>query len=71
MLRLDFIPESVTAGGKPLARRQNLGVEGFTFDEATRVLRIHHTSSRDIDVQGHNGRGVPLYVTFDDPHAAD
>jgi hypothetical protein len=68
VLRLDFIPESVTAGGKPLARRQNLDAEGFTFDEATRVLRIHHTSSRDIDVQGHSGRGVPLYVTFDDPH---
>ena len=68
VLRLDFIPESVTAGGKPLAHRQNPDAEGFAFDEATRVLRIHHTSSRDIDVQGHSGRGVPLYVTFDDPH---
>jgi hypothetical protein len=70
VLRLDFVPESVTAGGKPLTRRRNLGAEGFTFDEATRVLRIRHTSSRDIDVQGHSGRGVPLYVTFDDPHVS-
>jgi hypothetical protein len=70
VLRLDFIPESVTASGKPLARRQDLAAEGFTFDEATHVLRIRHTSSHDIDVQGHGGHSVPLYVTFDDPHVA-
>ena len=68
VLRLDFVPESVTAGGKPLTRRQDLGAQGFTFDEATRVLRIRHTASPDIDIQGHGGNGVPLYVTFDDPH---
>jgi hypothetical protein len=70
VLRLDFVPQSVTAGAKPLARRQDLAGEGFTFDEATRVLRIRHTSSRDIDVQGQSGHGVPRYVTFDDPHLA-
>jgi hypothetical protein len=70
VLRLDFTPESITAGGKPLHRRQDLSPEGFTFDEATRVLRIHHTSSRDIDIQGKGGHAVPLYVTFDDPHLA-
>ncbi|HXT27103.1 MAG TPA: hypothetical protein VN749_19975 [Candidatus Eisenbacteria bacterium] len=70
VLRLDFVPELVTAGGKPLQHRQELSSEGFIFDEATRVLRIRHTSSRDIDVQGKGGRGVPLYVTFDDPHLA-
>jgi hypothetical protein len=70
VLRLDFTPESITAGGKPLQRRQDLSAEGFTFDEATCVLRIHHTSSRDIDIQGKGGHAVPLYVTFDEPHLA-
>ena len=49
-------------------RRQNPSAEGFTFDEATRVLRVHHTSSRDIDIQGKGGAIPPSYVTFDDPH---
>jgi hypothetical protein len=70
VLRLDFSPESVTAGGKPLHRRSDVASEGFTFDDATRVLRIRHTSSRDIDVQGKGGHATPLYVTFDDPHLA-
>src|SRR5262245_5423261 len=68
VLRVDFRPDFVTAGGKPLARRQNLSAEGFIFDEATRVLRVRHTSSRDIDIQGEGGATPPLYVTFDDPH---
>jgi hypothetical protein len=70
VLRLDFTPDSITASGKPLSRRSDLSAEGegYTFDEATRVLRIHHTSSRDIDIHGHGGATLPLYVTFDDPH---
>ena len=73
VLRLDFVPDSVMAGGKPLQRRQDLAAEGFTFDETTRVLRIHHTSSPDISIQGKDhsggdGHAHPLYVTFDDPH---
>lgn len=70
VLRLDFVPESVTAGGKPLSRRQDLVQEGYTFDEPTRVLRIRHTSSGDIDVHGSGDRIPPDYVTFDDPHLA-
>src|SRR5215471_17138151 len=68
ILRLDFVPTSVTAGGKPLERRQDLSAEGYTYDEAAHVLRIHHLSSRDIDVQGRGGAAPPRYVTFDDPH---
>jgi len=70
VLRLDFVPQSVTAAGRPLARRQDLREEGFVFDEATRVLRIHHVLSGDIDIQGRDGGRVPSYVTFDDPHRA-
>jgi hypothetical protein len=70
VLRLNFVPESVTAGGKPLTRRPDLDQDGYTFDESTRVLRIRHSSSRDIDVQGSSDRVPPSYITFDDPHLA-
>jgi hypothetical protein len=70
VLRLDFVPDSVTVGGKPLSRRQDLAQDGYTFDESTRVLRIRHSSSRDIDVQGSSDRVPPSYITFDDPHLA-
>jgi hypothetical protein len=68
VLRLDFVPESVMAGGKPLAERKDLAAEGYVFDKATRVLRIHHTSSGAIDVQGEEGQSHFAYVTFDNPH---
>jgi hypothetical protein len=72
VLRLDFVPDSVTADGRPLARTKTLPDtrSGFTFDDATRVLRIRHDAARDIDVQGSGGNAHPLYVTFDDPHLA-
>jgi hypothetical protein len=77
VLRLDFVPEVITADGKPLVRRKNndsndggkdLDQPGFTFDESTRVLRIRHDNARDIDVQGKGGNAPPQYVSFDDPH---
>ena len=65
-------PESVTANGRPLRRHKVLPAtgSGFTFDDATHVLRIRHDSARDIDIQGSGGNAPPLYVTFDDPHLA-
>ncbi len=70
VLRLDFVPESVTAGGRPISRKQVLPRDGsgFVFEESTRVLRIRHSSARDIDIQGTGGSTPPQYVTFDDPH---
>jgi hypothetical protein len=70
VLRLDFAPEAVTAGGRSLTRRPDLTREGFTFDDSTRVLRIRHDKSRDIDIQGQSDRVPPLSITFDDPHLA-
>ena len=69
-LRLNFVPEWVTAGGRPISRRQVLPSDGsgFVFDESTRVLRIRHDGGRDIDIQGNGGSAPPQYVTFDDPH---
>jgi hypothetical protein len=68
VLRLNFVPDSVSADGTPLSRRQDLAQDGYTFDDATHVLRIRHVSSKDIDVQGKSDRVPPSYITFDDPH---
>ena len=70
VLRLDFVPEFVTANGKLLSRRKDLDQPGFVFDDSTRVLRIRHDDARDIDVQGKDGKVPSKYVTFDDPHLA-
>jgi hypothetical protein len=68
VLRLLFVPDSVSAGGRELRRRADLQQEGYTFDDATRVMRIRHDHSRDVDIQGTAGEPVPLIVDFDNPH---
>ena len=68
VLRLDFMPEFVTANGRALARRKDLDQPGYIFDDATRVLRIRHDDARDVDIQGKDGKYVPEFITFDDPH---
>jgi len=67
---LDFVPESVTVGGKAIARRKDLEREGYTFDDSTHALSIRHTTSRDVDIQGKSERVPVSYITFDDPHLA-
>ena len=69
VLRLNFVPERVSVGGRKISRREDLRGEGYTFDDATRVMRISRGSSRDVDVEG-MGAAVPELVTFDDPHEA-
>jgi hypothetical protein len=68
VLRLNFIPESVMVGGKAISRRTDLSAQGYTFDSSTHVLRIRHTSSGDVDIQGKSDQVAPRYVTFDNPH---
>jgi hypothetical protein len=68
VLRLDFVPEFVTANGKALRSRNDLDQPGYTFDATTRVLRIRHDDARDIDIQGKEGKAPPQFITFDDPH---
>jgi hypothetical protein len=68
VLRVAFSPDSVTVGGKAITRRKDLQQQGYTFDDATRVLTIRHTTSRDVDIQGKSNLVPPSYITFDDPH---
>lgn len=68
VLRLDFVPDFVAAGGRPLSRRRDLDQPGFEFDDSTHVLRVRHDDSRDIDIEGNGGSAPLRYVSFDDPH---
>ncbi len=70
VLRLAFAPETVTADGVSLKRRQELSGPGYTYDSSTGVMRIWHDAAHNIDIQGNPGPVVPLWVTFDDPHIA-
>jgi hypothetical protein len=70
VLRLNFTPDSISVGGRPIARRNDLMREGYIFDEKTRTLSIRHTTSRDVDIQGKSDQAVPTFITFDDPHLA-
>jgi hypothetical protein len=68
VLRLNFTPESVRVGGKTIERHRTLDQEGYTFDEKTHALYLHHSNSRDVDIQGKSDQISPRYITFDDPH---
>ena len=68
VLRLNFVPDSIYVGGRPIPRRNDLEREGYTFNENSRTLSIRHTSSRDVDIQGKSDQVPPSFITFDDPH---
>jgi hypothetical protein len=68
VLRLNFIPESITVGGKAISPRRDLKEEGYVFNDVTKVLSIRHIHSEDVDIQGKGDQPPPSFVTFDDPH---
>jgi hypothetical protein len=68
VLRLNYVPDSINVGGRPIPRRNDLNQEGYTFDEKSHTLRIRHTISRDVDIQGKSDLIPPRFITFDDPH---
>jgi hypothetical protein len=74
VLRLDFVPDAVSVGGKAVALISDLkkdsNHDGYSFDEKTHVLRVRHVSSRDVDIEGSSDRKPAQLVTFDDPHLA-
>jgi hypothetical protein len=76
VLRLNFRPASVSAGGRKLSRRTDLKEEGYILDDAKNILRIRHDTSRDVDIQAEpntatertTAEPVPSIVNFDNPH---
>jgi hypothetical protein len=68
VLRLNFKPDAILVGGRPIARRVDLSQEGYTYDDKAKTLYIRHTTSRDVDIQGAGDQTPPTYITFDDPH---
>lgn len=68
VLRLNFVPDFISVGGRLIHRRNDLLQEGYIFDERARTLSIRHTSSREVDIQGKSDQMPPSFVTFDDPH---
>jgi hypothetical protein len=52
VLRLNFAPTRILAGGRQLAKRLDLSQEGFSFDATTRVLRIRHLRSGTVRIEG-------------------
>ena len=55
VLRLNFVPVSIFADGKPLKSQKDLHEVGWSYDAADHVLRIYHDSSRTIRIQGKSG----------------
>jgi hypothetical protein len=68
VLHLNFTPDSISVGGRPISRRKDLQHEGFVFDDKNQTLSIRHTSSRNVDIQGKSDQAPPSLITFDDPH---
>jgi hypothetical protein len=76
VLRLNFHPDVVAAGGLKLNQRADLKEDGYVLEESKNIIRIRHQQSRDIDIQvDPNSLGkqtlsepVPSIVNFDNPH---
>ncbi len=50
VLRLAFAPARIAAGGRDLPRRTDLNQPGWTFDPATRVLRLRKAGAAEVEV---------------------
>lgn len=68
VLRLNFVPDSISVGGRLIRRRNDLQREGYMFDNRSGTLSIRHIRSRDVDIQGKCDWTPPSFITFDDPH---
>jgi hypothetical protein len=68
VLRLNFVPDSITVGGRKISAGKDPGREGYIFDQKSHTLSIRHSSSRDVDIQGESDQAPLSSITFDDPH---
>jgi hypothetical protein len=69
VLRLNFVPQSVTADGIVLPNRGDLAQEGWTFDSATGVMRVRHNSGTQLRISNApaNDNNIPPTVSLDSP----
>ena len=70
VLRLNFVPNSVMAGGRALQQEKDAVRDGYSFDATTHVLRVHHLNAKDVSINGEGGVTPPEKVDFDFPHVA-
>ncbi|MFM2288617.1 MAG: hypothetical protein RL684_1760 [Pseudomonadota bacterium] len=52
VLRLGFVPRAVRVDGRALPAVHAAAREGYRYDPATGVLRIHHRAGHDVEVEG-------------------
>ena len=50
-LKVTSAPVKVTAGGKGLQRRKNLGSPGWTYKPKSGVLRVFHRNARKVQIR--------------------
>lgn len=62
-LRLAFQPGQVTVGGVALQQRTDLTQEGWTYDQASGVLRVRRDSPGDVRVSGSGSGGANALPT--------
>jgi len=55
VLRLNFKPARVTAGGTPLSSRQDTNGAGWIFEPNSGVLRVRHAKAQDVSVSAESG----------------
>jgi chitodextrinase len=68
VLRINFVPGSVWAGGAQLSVRGDLLQEGWTFDQNTGTLRIRHDNSGSVEVlSGGSAVNFPPTVNLTSP----
>jgi Concanavalin A-like lectin/glucanases superfamily/Bacterial Ig domain len=63
MLRISFIPATVTVNGVPLDPRADLTQPGWTFDSASGVFKIWHTTGTNIQIAGAPDNEPPTIPT--------
>ncbi|OOG56859.1 hypothetical protein B0E48_08440 [Rhodanobacter sp. C03] len=68
VLRLDFTPTRVLADGHALAPDAEKNADGYAFDAARHVLRVHRSYARNVSIEGAGGVEPTHTVDFDDPH---
>ena len=68
VLRLDFRPQIVRAGGQRLALVKDERATGYRYDAITGVIRIVRRGARRVEISGAGGNPPSSIVSFDDPH---